>query len=1014
MKPTADNIGMWRSVESREIMRYENSDNGSLAENSAEFSKEANDITKNVVNKTINHNLNRKRFLQIMGASMGVAGLNCVREPMEKIVPYVIRPPEAQPGMPTYYATVKVDSTGVTPMLVKTREGKAIKVEGHEDHPLYKGAMTADAHATIWELYDPDRLRTSQVAANGKLVDEATESVLNKAAEALNGAKNVRVLSGPSFSPTENNIKSKFLARGNNRKQVVYDALGDIGDLQAAQGAAYGQALVPQYRFDKADLILSLEADFLGTWIAPALFTKQYSSRRNPDGKMTRLVTAEAMMSVTGGNSDQRIPLKAGTQNAFAMGLASLLLKSSSFGLPSAVRSRIDAYTPQKTAEITGVNPEVLAALADELNRNKGRSLVVAGGASVRGGSGDTAKLGALLNAILNNDGKTVISSVPLFKADISSHSELKGLVKELKSGKVDVLVLDRVNPAFDLPANSEIAEAISQANTVIAIATHIDESSQKADLVIAASHFLEAWGDAYYSGYYSVSQPAITPLFDTISSDEAWMKLTGLGGEHREYVQSVAANYLTGSLGRAWDNTVKNGYFVSKATPNSHAGRRFNAGALNGISETPKSGGAFSLNLIATVQMGDGRNANNKFRHELPDPVTKICYDNYAAISAEDAKANNWKMGDILEVSNANGSIKLPVFIQPGMVNGSMAIPVGYGHEALGKVAAGLGANAMKLASFDASGITFSGLQVKAAKVDDGYRIATTQRHHEMHGRNLARYASLAEYKKDHHAGNHSHKLPGKGLYPTHDYSVDSDAPGYKWGMSIDLSKCTGCSSCVLSCYSENNIPTTSRAEVWRGREMNWMRIDRYYEGDPAKPETISAHFQPLMCQHCEAAPCENVCPTAATNHSHEGLNDMAYNRCIGTRYCSANCPYKVRRFNYFENWYGKVEEPMQMALNPDVTVRGRGVIEKCSMCVQRINEQRQMARAEGRQVDEADLKTACQVGCPADAITFGDLGDKETTASKNAANARAYTILDELLTKPRIRYMTKIMNKG
>ncbi len=995
---------MWKSVESLERRQYEEND----AVSRAEFPEDA----KNLIQKSVNYQLNRKKFLSIMGASMSVAGLNCVREPMEKIVPYVVRPPEAQPGMPVYYATAKIDGHGVNPMLIKTREGKAIKVEGHEGHPLFQGAMVADGHAAIWELYDPDRLRTSKVLKDGQLADETTENALKQAQETIASAKNVRILSAPSFSPSENQSISKFLKGGANRKQVVYDTLGNISEVQSAESAAYGRAIVPQFIFDKADLIFSLEADFLGTWIAPGLFTKQFSSRRDPKGKMNRLIVAESMMSVTGANADQRLPIKAGTQNAFAMGLASYLLKSSSANISAADRKRIDEYTPDKVAEVCGVDPAMVISIANELSNHKGSSLVVAGGTSARNGEGDAAKMAALINSILRNDGKTIISSVPMYEADISSHGELTAFVKELKAGKVDTLILDRVNPAYDLPLNSGIAEAISQAKNVIAISTHIDESTQKADLVIAASHFLESWNDGYSAGIYTVAQPATQPLFDTASAGQVWMQLAGAGDDHRSYINSVSSRYLTGSLGRSWDEAVQNGYFVSKRTPAQDTARRLNGTVAQGIRQNEGAGkGELNLNLIATVQMGDGKNTNNPYRHELPDPITKICWDNYAAVSPADAKDNDWRMGDVLEISNGEQSVKLPVFLQPGVPRGSMAIPVGYGHETQGKVSAGLGANAMKLADFGKDGISFSGIKVSAKKVDDGYRIATTQRHHDMHDRHLARYADWSEYKSDHHAGNHTHVLPGKGLYPVHDYSVDSDAPGYKWGMSIDLSKCTGCSACVLSCYSENNIPTTSRDEVWRGREMSWMRIDRYYEGEPENP---SAHFQPVMCQHCEAAPCENVCPVNATNHSYEGLNDMAYNRCIGTRYCLANCPYKVRRFNFFENWYGKVQEPMQMALNPDVTVRGRGVIEKCSMCVQRINEQRQMARAEGRQIDENDLKTACQQGCPADAITFGDLGNKETKVSKNAADERAYTILDEVLTKPRIRYMTKITNQG
>lgn len=1006
MELTGKEKTMWKSVEEQKRSKYESSD---IDVAKKEFSSEM----KSILEKGANYSLDRKKFLTIMGASMSVAGLQCAREPVEKIVPYLVRPPEAQPGIPFYYASAKVDSRGVLPIMVKVREGKPIKIDGHDEHPVSKGAMTADGFASIWDLYDADRLRTSKIKEGDAQKDSSTEDAVAAAVEAISDAKSVRVLSAPSFSPSERQAVQNFL-KSTSAKQVVYDNIGNLQSILEGEARSYGKGVVPLYRFDVADLIVSLEADFLGAWVAPELFTKQFSSRRDPDGKMNRLIAAESMMSVTGANADERVAIHAGSQKNLALGLIKLLLPGSSYAGNGAIRAAVKGHTPEAVSAATGVSAEKIKAIAAELKKRRGKSLVVAGGSSSRSADGgDMVVLANVINAILGNDGKTIQADTPIkAENDISSHRELSRLIADLNSEKVDLLILDRVNPVFDLPKNSGIAEAISKAGKVIALSERVDESSAQADILIATSHFMESWNDGESAGVYNVGQPSITPLFDTVSAGDAWLKLTKNDTSYHEFIRQNGANLrLTGVFEAAWEKAVYNGFFRFKKG-GATGGRRFNASAVGSVKKAGvEKSGSFTLNLFESVGVRDGRNGNNSFRHEFPDPITKIAWDNYVAISPSDADENHWRMGDVLKVSRGSESIDLPLFIQPGLRKGSVAIAVGYGHETFGRVADGLGKNAMALADFNKSGISFSGLGVELKKVGDGYRIATTQRHHNMEGRYLARYATLDEYKRDPKAGHHELPLVGKGLYPPHDYSLEKDTPIYKWGMSVDLNKCTGCSACVLSCYSENNIPSTSRDEVWRGREMSWMRIDRYYEGDLEDPTT---HFQPLMCQHCEAAPCENVCPVIATVHSPEGLNDMAYNRCIGTRYCSANCPYKVRRFNWFENWYGKVEHPQQMALNPDVTVRGRGVIEKCSMCVQRINEQRQMAHVEGRKIREEELKTACQQGCPADAIAFGDLGDKATKAAKLVADERSYTILAEVNTKPRINYMTRIINKG
>ncbi|MDH4199003.1 MAG: 4Fe-4S dicluster domain-containing protein [Spirochaetia bacterium] len=1006
MKSNDQDKKMWQSVEAKERQKYENIQDDKKQEFSASLQE--------MIDNSIGYQLDRKKFLGIMGAAVAMAGMKCSRDPVEKIVPYLVRPPEAQPGIPAYYATAQMSSRGVLPVLVKTREGKPIKIDGHDDHPVHQGAMTVNGFAVIWDLYDPDRLKTSKVGKDGKFTDISTADAVKKVTEIINSSQTVRVLSRPEYSPAGKSVINGFLRSKPGSRQITYDFRGTIQSLVDAQKKSYGRAIVPQYRYDKADLILSIECDFLGTWISPEVFTKQHSNRRNPDGKMNRLIVAESMMSLTGANSDDRLPIHAGSHVALALGLANILLPMSQYAGNGNILNAVSTYTPEKTSEITGLSIDKIKAIANELNQARGSSLVLGGGASSRSEvSGELEVVVNLLNSILGNEGSTVLTDVPMAEMDdIADNEQLSSLIKELNSGNVDLLILDRVNPVYELPEDSGFKEALKKVKNVVSLSSYMDESTVKSNVVVALSHFMESWNDTYYMGIYTVAQPVIRKIFDTISFGDAWLQLQGNADNYYQYIKNVSApGYLAGNFGSIWEKTIAAGYYVHRKTSGYSAARGFNAASLFGVGKTVKDSSGFTLSFYESIQIGDGQGANNAFRQELPDPVTKIVWENYAAVSNDDAKANGWRMGDILSLKNGNKEMQIPLYVQPGIPKGSIAIAIGYGHEEMGAIAKGVGVNTNTLAKFSNTGTKYSGIAVSVQKVKGGYELATTQRHHEMEGRALVRYAELGKYKQDKKAGNHEHKLEGKGLYTPHNYALEVKSDVYKWGMSIDLTKCTGCSACVMSCYSENNIAVTGKKEVWRGREMAWLRIDRYYEGEINNPST---HFAPLPCQQCENAPCENVCPVGATLHSSEGLNDMVYNRCVGTRYCQDNCPYKVRRFNWFENTYDKIQDPMQMSLNPDVTVRGRGVMEKCTFCVQRINEQRQMARNEGRAVHEEDLKTACQQGCPANAITFGDLGNKETIVAQKAADSRSYRMLEDINVKPRVNYLTRIINKG
>ena len=991
---------LWKSFESKD----------STETDPYEFTPKVQEL----IDRGIHSKLDRKSFFTLMGASLSMAAVNCHRRPVEKILPYVQRPEDHVPGTASYYATAYVNSEGVLPMIVKTREGKPIKVEGNEGHPITKGAMTADGYATIWDMYDPARLK-HPLKRSGRYFKKVAWDVLSKEIHSTL-KRRVRVLAKTSYSPAEIRLRSDF-SRKYFANVVTYDPIGTQHEILHGQKMSYGSGLIPYYRFDKADLILSIEADFLGTWLSPEVYTKQFSSRRDPDSKnMNRLISVETMMSITGANSDLRIPITAGSHLVFVMGLVKQMLSRSTYAGMGDMEALLEDYTPSLVSQICGVDARSLKSLADELLKYKGRCLVVAGsGNSLQEEKGALHYLGNLLNAMLQNQADTVITQTPLREEyDLSSHRDLRNLIRDMKKGEVETLLIDRANPIYELPQASGFQDALKKVKNVIVIAFHKDETAQQAHYILPVSHFMESWGDSYAYGTYSIVQPVIRSLFDTRSAGDIWLLLQKKSISFYEFIKNnVSKRYLKNS----WDKALSLGYSQEIKPSIQGARRGFSTRYLFKMDfreKRPRKG--YFLNLYQNLQIKDGSGANIAFRQELPDPITKVVWGNFLAISPEDAKQNNWKTGDNLSLTRGDHKAILPAFVQPGLVQGSVAMALGYGHTALGKIAKGVGFNAWKFVDFSKWGTRHSGLSIQLSKVSGKSKIATTQKHHDIPGsgkRGIANTATLLEYKNSKKAGHTefnelepgTEKLPGKGLYPGHKYE------DHRWGMSVDLSRCTGCSACVISCYSENNIPAVGKSEVLVGREMSWIRIDRYYRGDSNNPDVI---FQPVMCQHCENAPCENVCPVAATSHSPEGLNDISYNRCIGTRYCVNNCPYKVRRFNWFENWEGKIEDPLQYSLNPDVTVRSRGVIEKCSFCVQRISEKRQLAKLKDSKIKDQELKTACQQGCPADAISFGDINDQTSDVSQKQRQERSYRVLLHTNVKPSVTYMTRIKNTG
>lgn len=972
----------------------------------------------------------RKTFLKLMGAGVAMTSLNCVRKPVEKIVPYVdLKVPDegetydfVKHGHSYYYATVH-NGNGI---LVKSRDGRPLKLEGNPDHPVSQGSLSAAAQAAIFDLYDPDRAQDPASISGGKetKIDWATLDA--KVKEALNANKGKTVVvTRPLDSPSTKELIGEFLKAigGGNHYEVSVTSSEEA--VSKGQAASYGKALVPNYRFDLANAVLSIDCDFMGGWISSQEYQKDFSKRRNlrNGGKEVNFfVAAESVPTVTGSNADLRLPIRPGDQTKFALAIAAALSE-----LGANTKDALNGATLSGLAGELGLDAENIKKTAKALWQNRGKSLVVAGGLSAT--TKDAVDLQVLvnyLNSALDNDGKTVDHSSPKKEGLANYSGNLKSLTDELKQGKVGVLFLYDTNLVYQ--AGETWKDSLHKAALVVSISDRADETALASNYLAPTTHFLESWGDAEVTkGIFSIQQPAIRPLFRSRSFEDSLIAFAGgsLGGEsvYYEYLKKAWIKKL-GSK-QKWEDLLRVGTTVKASERKAAAGasRGFNRAALKKVSSSPAGA---RLALYEKISIGDGKGANNSLLQELPDPVTKVTWDNYVLLSPQLAKEKGIQSNDVVILKTDKQSIELPAQVQPGMHKDAIGIAVGYGRTAAGVVGNGVGKNAYALSE---DGV-FSGIAVTSIeKTGKTYKLACTQHHHMMSpgfgypDRPLIQSTSIEDYRQDPASGKAESEIPkikkdGKLVYavggnPVHEY------PGYRWGMSVDLTACTGCSACVIACQVENNIPAVGRDEVRVGREMHWIRIDRYYIGDPDKPEDLQVAHQPVMCQHCENAPCETVCPVAATVHGSEGTNDMIYNRCVGTRYCSNNCPFKVRRYNWAQHWYNETgaqkgaRPPRYLGLNPEVTVRGRGVMEKCTFCSSRIAEKKIQAKNEGRTLKDGELKTACQQTCPADAISFGNVNDKTSEVAKLSADPRSYRLLEYLNVGPAVAYLTRVRTK-
>ena len=936
----------------------------------------------------------RRDFLKFLGFSTAAATLAACETPVVKSIPYLVKPDEIIPGVANYYASTIYDGRDYASVLVKTREGRPIKIETNST------CSNSRIQASVLSLYDSARLK--HPLKDSKETDWRTVDLeIKEKLEAITDGK-IALLTSTIISPSIEGLIKDFSRKYNNVEHVMIDSTPYDGILDANMDS-FGVRLVPSYRFDKAKVIVSFGADFLANWMENEYATDYVNGRNPKSGKMSKHYQLETNMSLTGANADKRIPIRPSEQGYL-------------------ISSLLDAVNGKSY-------DKKLSNIVKALKANPSKSIIVS--------NSNDKNVQLLVNAInhkLGNYNSTISINSPSNLKQGNSQ-ELDNLLNDMKAGNVEALITYNVNPSYSLARAKEFNTALKNVSLKISTSLYNDETACLMDYVCPDHHNLESWGDANPKyGKYSLMQPTISPLFNTRQFQESLLVWTSRS-DYFSYFKEFWIN-----KGVNWNKSLHDGFFDLKE--NKLKLKRF---VDQSQSIKSKKSNTIELEIYETIALGDGSQSNNPWLQELPDPITRACWDNYLTISASTAKElglSNWNVsngalnGSLVDVTVDNMVIKnVPVMISPGQAHSTVGMAVGYGRTKAGKAGNNVGFNAYPL--LDTKSVTIT-------RVEGEYEFASIQLHHTMMGRDIVKETSLADYIKNPSSGNHREtyatykgKLPSDqvSLYEEHDLLT-----GHFWNLSIDLTSCIGCGECVISCQAENNVPVVGKEEVRKSRDMHWMRIDRYFSSDMTKelsakekksaidmysemevpsenPEVV---FQPVMCMHCNHAPCETVCPVAATTHSNEGLNQMTYNRCIGTRYCANNCPYKVRRFNWFQ--YSENEkfdfhmndDLGKMVLNPDVVVRSRGVIEKCSMCIQKIQELKLNAKKSGQPIKDVDAQTVCASSCSTNAIIFGDSNNKDSEVWRLRNDERAYDLLDHLNVKPSVFYQTKIRNKS
>jgi MoCo/4Fe-4S cofactor protein with predicted Tat translocation signal len=1005
----------------------------------------------------------RRDFLKFLGFSLGAATVAASCEiPVKKAIPYVVKPDSIVPGVASYYASAWVDGGDFVPVLVKTREGRPIKVEGNPQSPMTKGGTNARAQAGVLSLYDTYRLQNAGTVKDGKVTYSDWDTLDKQVMGALEKASGIRLVSRTVLSPAAMEAGRIFAGRYGSAAWVQYDPVSASGLLDA-QEACFGRRVIPSYHFDRARVIVSFDSDFLGTWISPVEYARDYAQGRritdaaNPT--MSRHYQVESYMSLTGSNADHRVMVKPSEQGA---AIATL------YNAIASAQGAVTVSAPTLNAKAAAA----LAKAAADLLAQQGKSLVVSG-------SNNTAEqvLVARINELLGNNGQTVTFADHSLQRQ-GSDADMKQLVADMNAGKVDVLIVLDGNPAFDSAMAPAFTEAISKVKTRVSCALSLDETGALGDLLAPANHGLESWGDAQpKADQVYLVQPTIAPLFKTRQWEESLLVWAGSdrldNNAEQPYYDFLRAYWQQQFFPRQssfatfngfWDSTLHDG-FVTLPTSGEAPSSNVDVAAIAGQIGQPTDGE--EIVFFETVNMGAGQFAANPWLQEMPDPITRCVWGNYlyVPIGWDGGNEYTWfkglQDGDRIKLEIKGISREVTIVHQFGLAPDTFALALGYGREVVGAAGKGIGTDIRGWLATDARGqVMYSASKLAlSGKSGRDKEFACVQHHHTMGvtgqdnsgktinvdektiatigegfqgslvDRSIIFQGQISDIKTLEDKISHKRKefkyLNEKTLYP--DYS-EVYGMGHHWGMHIDLSACTGCGACTVACMAENNVPVVGKREVFRHHEMTWLRIDRYFYGDLENPSVV---YQPMMCQHCDNAPCENVCPVSATNHSSEGLNQMAYNRCIGTRYCANNCPYKVRRFNWLdyttadlfpanENRINGEELPFgadnltRMVLNPDVTVRSRGVMEKCSFCVQRIQEGKLTAKKEGRALRDGDIRSACMTACPTGAITFGDLNNKESLLNQELESPLVYQVLEEVNTRPSVNYRARVRNRN
>ena len=964
----------------------------------------------------------RRDFLKYVGFSTAAATLAACEGPVHKSIPYVVQPDTIIPGVADYYATTMFDGFDFANLLVKTREGRPIKIDNNKLTGAHFAA-NARVHASVLSLYDSMRLQSPKIAAKAASWSDVDAKVKASLAQAKD--KQVVLLTNTLASPSTEKLIAEFIAKNPTAKHVVYDAVSESAALDAFQ-AVYGERGLVDYDFSKATgVIVSLNADFLGDWQGGGYDAGFASVRVPKSGKMTKHYQFEANMTLSGAAADKRVPMKVAAQKQALVKIYNILTNSS---VPTGkIENEVDVVKAAQQLKAAGSKGVLVSGIQDK----NAQLLVLA------------------INQVLGSEAFTGVRNIRK-----GSNEQVAQLIEDMNAGKVHTLIMSGVNPVYTLANSKAFVSGLKKVDVSVAFSLKEDETAEKATIAAAAPHYLESWNDhMLVKGNYALTQPTIRPLFNTKQFQEALMSWNGIPGSYYDYIKGTAAA-ITG--GASWNSILHDGVFVTGAS--SFAGGTADYKSAATALASSKGYSDFELVLYTKTGLGDGQQANNPWLQEFPDPITRVSWDNYVTVSIEDAKqlqlenkivANGGLNGSYANIElNGNVLENVPVIVQPGQAVGTLGLAVGYGKKAALKEEMQVGVNAYALYS------NFDNVQsVKLTKAAGEHEFACVQSQKTLMGRgDIVKETTLEIFNtKDAKEWNEvpmvslDHKeveATTVDLWESFDRSV-----GHHFNLSIDLNACTGCGACVIACHAENNVPVVGKSEVRRSRDMHWLRIDRYYSsedtfaGDNEKKENFDglfgdngslggfgqmenpAHnpqvaFQPVMCQHCNHAPCETVCPVAATSHGRQGQNHMAYNRCVGTRYCANNCPYKVRRFNWFlynknsEFDYHMNDDLGRMVVNPDVNVRSRGVMEKCSMCIQMTQKTILDAKRDGREIKDGEFQTACSNACSSGAMVFGDVNDKESKVAKLAEDKRMYHLLEHVGTKPNVIYHVKVRN--